>query len=251
MLRIPAYCYEIPSSRRNSRICKAPLQKEIEMEYDRAAVLEAWKKAVNYGIIDSDKLRPEIARAWARCMSLGVDPWSSEFPKCDDKLLASIRKKHAAVMDVASPVMQYLLTVFNCNVSIADMHGFVFDLITPLSAYPRTLGTYVTEALTGCGNLPMAITEKKAARVDGYEHFRSISQNYSGVAAIIHGVGAEDYVLCMNDPFLALPPSALDICISAADLVERLGASRREAFSHLSSATFLILFWRMETHLSS
>lgn len=50
------------------------------------------EKAVNYGIIDSDKLRPEIARAWARCMSLGVDPWSSEFPKCDDKLLASIRK---------------------------------------------------------------------------------------------------------------------------------------------------------------
>ena len=36
------------------------------MEYDRAAVLEAWKKAINYGVIDHSKLRPEIARAWAR-----------------------------------------------------------------------------------------------------------------------------------------------------------------------------------------
>ena len=58
------------------------------MEYDRAAVLEAWKKAVNRGVIDTAKLRPEIARAWARCMSLGVDPWSSDFSKSDEALLA-------------------------------------------------------------------------------------------------------------------------------------------------------------------
>lgn len=208
------------------------------MEYDRAAVLEAWKKAVNRGVIDTAKLRPEIARAWARCMSLGVDPWSSDFSKSDEALLASMRRRHAAVMEAASPVLQYLLTLFNCNASIADMHGFVFDLVTPLSAYPRTLGTYVTEPLTGCGNITITIQDRKPCRVDGYEHYRAISQNYSGVAALIRGVGSEEYVLCINDPFVALPQNALKLCVAAAALVEKLGASRREAFSHLSSAAF-------------
>ena len=129
------------------------------MNYNRAAVLEAWKKAVNEGVIDTSVLRPEVARAWARCMTLGVDPWGSDFSKYDDHLLQTMRHRHAAVIDAASPVLQYLLTLFNCNASIADMHGFVFELVTPLSGYPRTLGTYVNEALTGNGNITMTIQE--------------------------------------------------------------------------------------------
>ena len=54
------------------------------MAYDKATVLEAWKKAVNYGIIDAKALRPEIARSWARCMSCGTSPWSADFPKCEE-----------------------------------------------------------------------------------------------------------------------------------------------------------------------
>lgn len=208
------------------------------MVYDKYAVLEAWKKAVNTGTIDSARLRPEVARAWARCMACGTDPWSSEFPRTDEKLLKTMRKKHAAVMNAASPVLQYLLTVYNCNCSLSDMHGFVFDLVTPLPMYPRTLGTYVTEQLNGNGNITIAIQEHKPYRVDGYEHFRAIAQGYSGLAAIINGVGGEDYVLCMNDMFSVFPDNALDVCIAAAKLVEELGVSRRAAFSHLSSATF-------------
>lgn len=208
------------------------------MEYDRAAVLEAWKKAVNYGVIDHSKLRPEIARAWARCMSSGVDPWSTNFAGSDEALLEIMQKKHAAVMEAASPVLQYLLTLFNCNASIADMHGFVFDLVTPLSAYPRTLGTYVTEPLVGNGNITITIQERKPSRCDGYEHFRAIAQSYSGVSAIINKVNGQDYVLCINNPFGLLPKNALDICVAAAKLVEKLASSRREAFMHLSSAAF-------------
>ncbi len=206
------------------------------MEYDGYTVLEAWKRAVNDGVIDTARVRPEVARAWSRCMSYGLNPWSSEFPKCDDVLLAKMRERHSVVMDAASPIMQYLLTIFNCNVSIADMHGFVFDLITPLSAYSRTLGTYVTESQQGSGNITMAIVEKKPVRVDGYEHFRAVAQSYSGVAANIHG--KEDFVLCLNEPFVPLPKSALAICIAATGLVEKLYTTRREAFAHLSTAGF-------------
>lgn len=208
------------------------------MAYDKATVLEAWKKAVNYGIIDAKALRPEIARSWARCMSCGTSPWSADFPKCEEQLLNKTRQKNAQIIAAASPILQYLLAVFNCNSSLADMHGFVFDLVTPLSSYPRTLGTFVTEALNGNGNITITIQEKKPSRVDGYEHFRAISQSYSGVAALIHDPSGEDFVLCVNDPFSVLPPNALDICVAAASLVEKLRCSRRELFSQLSSATF-------------
>lgn len=208
------------------------------MAYDKDTILDAWKKAVNHGIIDTNVLRPEVARSWSRCMSCGVDPWSVDFPKTDNALLQVAQKKHAAVMEAAAPILQYLLTIFNCNASLADMHGFVFDLVTPLSSYPRTLGTYVSEALNGNGNITIAIQEQKPYRVDGYEHFRAIAQNYSGVAAIVHCPRDEKYVLCMNDPFAVLPDNALDICIAAAQLVEKLCVSRREVFSQLSSASF-------------
>lgn len=208
------------------------------MAYNKAAVLDAWKKAVNQGVIDTKVLRPEIARAWSRCMSSGVDPWSVEFPKSDEHLLSIARKKNADVMEAAAPVLQYLLTIFNCNVSLADMHGFVFDLVTPLSAYPRTLGTYVTEALNGNGNITITIQERKPCRVDGCEHFRAIAQSYSGVAAMINGPKNENYVICLNDPFAMLPENALDVCVAAAGLVEKLCGSRREVFSQLSSASF-------------
>ncbi len=207
------------------------------LEYNRTAVLEAWKKAVNQGIIDTSILRPEIARSWARCLTLGVDPWSSDFSKCDDTMLKTVRHNYAGVLEAASPVLQYLLTVFNCNASLADMHGFVFELVTPLSAYPRTFGTYVTEALTGNGNLTLVMHEKKPCRVDGYEHFRAVSQNYSGVAAPFR-VGNNDFILCMNDPFAVLPKKAQEICVAATALVEKLCSNRREVFSHLSSACF-------------
>lgn len=208
------------------------------MAYNKDLILDAWKKAVNQGVIDTNVLRPEVARSWSRCMSCNVDPWSVEFPKSDSALLQEAQKKYAAVMEAAAPVLQYLLTVFNCNASLADMRGFVFDLVTPLSAYPRTLGTYVTEELNGNGNITIAIHEQKPYRVDGYEHFRAIAQNYSGVASIIRLPRDEKFVLCINDPFTTLPDNALDICIAAAQLVEKLCVSRRELFSQLSSASF-------------
>lgn len=57
------------------------------MAYDRDTILGAWKKAVNQGIIDTNVLRPEVARSWRRCMSYNIDPWSTDFPTSDSALL--------------------------------------------------------------------------------------------------------------------------------------------------------------------
>lgn len=208
------------------------------MEYNGKEVLSAWKKFVNENILDATHLRPEIARSWLRCKEYGLDPWSSNFDKADEITLAARRKRYHKLMKAAEPVLQYLVTLFNCNASLADSEGFVFELLTPLSVYSRTLGTYVLERCTGDGNLPLALIEQKPMRVDGFEHYRAVSQNYSGVSAPVEMPDMR-YFLNINDPFLSLPPEALDICVAAGRLWKELYlADRQTLFSHLASATF-------------
>lgn len=217
------------------------------MDYNGTEVLSAWKKFVNEGILDATHLRPEIARSWLRCREYGLDPWSANFDTMDEEELRLRCTKYHKVRDAAGMVLQYLVALFNCNACVADMDGFVFELLTPLPAYPRTLGTYVIEKLTGSGNLPLALIEKKPVRVDGFEHYRAVSQNYSGVSSPMAMRDPEmGAVINMNDPFTALPKEALDICVAAGHLIETLCFSRQEIFMHLSSATFFNPILRLE-----
>lgn len=207
-------------------------------KYNSALVLEAWKRAVNTGVIDETVLRPEIARSWKRCLEAELDPWSMNQPPQDLELLRSVCDKYAEVLQGFEPVLQYLVAVFNSNASLANKQGFVFRLLTPLANYPRTLGTFCAENTVGTGNITVAIHENKPYRVDGYEHFRAYSQSYSGVAAPVNGLMGEDFVLCINNPHVPLPENALSVCITAAELAAKLCRSRRETFMHLSSACF-------------
>ena len=110
-------------------------------KYNSALVLEAWKRAVNTGVIDETVLRPEIARSWKRCLEAELDPWSMNQPPQDLELLRSVCDKYAEVLQGFEPVLQYLVAVFNSNASLANKQGFVFRLIKHLANYPRTLGT--------------------------------------------------------------------------------------------------------------
>lgn len=211
------------------------------MEYNGLEVLSAWKKFVNEGILDATHLRPEIARSWLRCRDYGLDPWSSNYDAMDEDELRHRQNKYHRVIEAAEPVLQYLVTIFNCNASLADMDGFVFELLTPMCVYSRTLGTYVIEKYTGSGNLPICLMERKPVRVDGFEHYRSVAQNYCGVSSLMSLLEPDmEAIINLNDPFTTLPREALDICISAGHLVEMLCAPRQEVFKHLSSATFFI-----------
>ena len=209
------------------------------MDYNGMAVLAAWKKFVNKGILEATHVRPEIARSWIRCREHGIDPWSVNFDKMHEEELSLRRAKYNRLIEAAWVVLQYLATLFNCNSSLSDMDGFVFELVTTLTVYSRTLGTFVLENLAGTGNLPLAMCEKKPIRVDGFEHYRAVSQNYSGVSVPLNipnpKMGA---ILNINDPFMSLPDETLDIAIAAGKLIEKLCGPRQQVFTYLSSASF-------------
>ncbi|SHN80113.1 sigma-54-dependent Fis family transcriptional regulator [Desulfitobacterium chlororespirans] len=185
-------------------------------------VLLAWQTFISRGIILEDKVRPIIARSWQRCLSYGLDPWSSDFPKCSDTLLTEKRREYEPLRFRVKPVMELLFALLHCNISICDGEGFVFDLITPLKSYPRTLGTYIKESTCGNGAMTIALHEKVPVRIDGYEKYRVISHPYSSVCSPIVMNGEVLGAINATSPFGALPQEAFGLITAAGKLIESL-----------------------------
>ena len=55
-------------------------------------VLEQWERFHRQEPVDESAVRPLILRSWKRCRAAGVNPWSSDFPSMDEKLLAELEK---------------------------------------------------------------------------------------------------------------------------------------------------------------
>jgi len=188
--------------------------------YTQEDTLLAWKTFIASGVILKDKVRPIVARSWEHCRESGLDPWSSSFPKCSNSFLTKKRTQYAELLSIASPVMNYVCTLLNNNISICDAEGFCFELVTPLKYYPRTLGTYVKEETCGNGAVTISLNERIPSRVDGYEHYRIISHHHSNVSSPYFKGDTFMGVLNAVSPFGDLPEKALQLIISAAKIIE-------------------------------
>lgn len=197
--------------------------------YDREKMAEAWRTFVNGDVIDEKVVRPEVARSWRRCKAAGLSPWSSDFPATDEKLLKEKRAAYAHSLAANQPVMKMLLALCQCNVSLMDQENFVFEFYSPLSYYPRTFGTHLREEEVGTGNATCVAVEKKPVRFDGFEHYRTVAQSYSGVSVpFLDAEGRYFGALNMNSPFGSLPDFALEMCevgVSLADSFFMMGQS--------------------------
>lgn len=201
--------------------------------------LEAWKTFVSTGEILQDKVRPDIALSWKRCRNAGLNPWSSDFAKENTALLREKRLRYKPSLAATQPVMRFLKVLLGCNVSLMDGENFVFELLSPLNTYSRTLGTFMREAEVGTGNATLVCSEKEPVRIDGFEHYRAIAQSYSGVAApYLDSKGHYFGALNFNSPFGFLPPSALDLCVQGVELTKALYDMGPRAQLALSTVDF-------------
>ncbi|MGN0078109.1 MAG: sigma 54-interacting transcriptional regulator, partial [Coriobacteriales bacterium] len=207
--------------------------------YEENAMAAAWRLFMNTGVVDENVVRPVIARSWRRCRSAGVNPWSLEFPPANEGLLAEKRKLYSHSIEANEPVMQVLMALLKCNVSLMDQENFVFAFETPLPNYPRTKGTYQHECVLGTGNSTVVAYEKRPVRVDGFEQYRSVSHGYSGVSSPYIDVDGEYFgALNLNSPFGPLPPQALDMCAAGVSLCNELFSMGRDMWSCLRSVEF-------------
>lgn len=209
------------------------------MIYRKEHAIEAWKTFVSTGTILEDKVRPEIARSWIRCRAAGVNPWSSDFVDQNVALLEEKRARFAASLKATTPVMKFLKEMLGCNVSLMDGENFVFELLSPLTTYPRTFGTFMREEDVGTGNATLVAYEKRPVRVDGFEHYRAIVQTYSGVSMPYLDAAGKYYgALNINSPFAVLPQSALDLCRIGVSLTNDLHRAGSKAGALLSTVDF-------------
>jgi sigma-54 dependent transcriptional regulator, acetoin dehydrogenase operon transcriptional activator AcoR len=207
--------------------------------YNREKAIEAWKAFVNSGIILEGFVRPEIERSWLRCQKAGVDPWSTDFDEPNIKLLEEKRNRFERSLVSNRPVMRFLMALLGCNVSLQDAEDFIFELMTPMVAYPRTFGTFMREEKVGTGNATIVAYEKKPVRCEGFEQYRAIAQSYCGVSAPFLDAGDNYFgALNLNAPFDVLPPSALDLCAAGVELSKVLYNAKSSASSLLSSVSF-------------
>ena len=209
------------------------------MIYRKEHAIEAWKTFVSTGTILEDKVRPEIARSWIRCRAAGVNPWSSDFVDQNVPLLEEKRTRFAVSRKATTPVMKFLKDMLGCNVSLMDGENFVFELLSPLTTYPRTFGTFMREEDVGTGNATLVAYEKRPVRVDGFEHYRAIVQTYSGVSMPYLDAAGKYYgALNINSPFAVLPQSALDLCRIGVSLTNDLHRAGSKAGALLSTVDF-------------
>lgn len=209
------------------------------MDYSDNLALEAWKTFVSTGEILEGKVRPEIAASWLRCMAQGLDPWSTNFRSKNTTLLNEKRERFSASLRATVPVMNFLKSLLGANVSLMDGENFVFELFSPLTLYPRTCGTYMHEKDVGTGNATLVAVERKPVRVDGFEHYRTIAQSYSGVSApYLDAQGRYFGAMNINSPFRNLPPCSLDLCIQGVKLTEELHAAGDQVHLLLLSTSF-------------
>lgn len=191
-------------------------------DYTQEEILQAWKTFISRGIILEDKVRPAVARSWTRCRDHGLDPWSADYPKCSDSMLKQRRSRYADIWALAGVVMKYTFALLDCNISISDHEGFVYELMTPLKSYPRTLGTFVNESTVGNGAITIALKEHIPVRTEGYEHYRVIAHSSSNVSAPIMIDGRLVGVLNAVSPFGSLPAKTLPLIVAAVKMIERL-----------------------------
>ncbi len=207
--------------------------------YDENAMAAAWRLYMNSGVIDESVVRPMIARSWRRARAAGVNPWSLDFPPSNNNLLREKRNAYSHSIEANEPIMQVLAALLNCNVSLMDQENFVLAFETPLPNYPRTKGTFQHESIQGTGNSTVVAYERRPIRIDGFEHYRSVSHGYSGVSSPFLDVNGEYFgALNLNSPYGMLPPQALDMCTMGVSLSNELFTMGRSVWSRLRSTEF-------------
>ena len=189
-------------------------------ELDDDRTFTAWQTFVTEGTLLLDYVRPEIARSWQRCREFNLHPWSL-VPKPDHAKLQGKRRKYMALLPIVTPAVEYIKVLMDANGLMADAKGFVYELLSPIKNYPRSLGTYQTERNYGTYSTTITLAEQMASRTDGYEHYLIVGHARSCASAPVfdshHKLAG---VLSAVRTYKRLPPAALACVTSLAQLIE-------------------------------
>lgn len=194
--------------------------------------LHTWKKFIDEGVLDSNRINERISESWYRCKQANVNPHMSK----GQKILSSVffqeqKKKSEIFLDIALPQIQNMrktIDELQMMALLIDPDGYVLSLSGNKQTLKRAKhinfieGVKWTEAAVGTNAIGTALEIEEAIMISGTEHYSVVSHSWSCAAAPIHNDdGKLIGILDFSCPIEFSHPYMLGMVTSIAHAIER------------------------------
>ncbi|PGK33858.1 sigma-54-dependent Fis family transcriptional regulator [Bacillus anthracis] len=194
--------------------------------------LHTWKKFVDEGVLDSNRINERISESWHRCKQANVNPHMNKGQKIlSSNFFQDQKKKSEIFLDIAIPQLQNMrktIDELQMMALLIDPDGYVLSLSGNQQTLKRAKyinfieGVKWTEAAVGTNAIGTALEIEEAIMISGTEHYSVASHSWSCAAAPIHNDdGKLIGVLDFSCPIEFSHPYMLGMVTSLAHAIER------------------------------
>lgn len=194
--------------------------------------LHTWKKFVDEGVLDSNRINERISESWYRCKQANVNPHMNKGQKIlSSNIFQDQKKKSEIFLDIAIPQIQNMrktIDELQMMALLIDPDGYVLSLSGNKQTLQRAKqinfieGVKWTEAAVGTNAIGTALEIEEAIMISGTEHYSVASHSWSCAAAPIHNDdGKLIGVLDFSCPIEFSQPYMLGMVTSIAHAIER------------------------------
>ncbi|KYZ69221.1 sigma-54-dependent Fis family transcriptional regulator [Bacillus sp. GZT] len=194
--------------------------------------LHTWKKFVDEGVLDSNRINERISESWYRCKQANVNPHMNKGQKIlSSNIFQDQKKKSEIFLDIAIPQIQNMrktIDELQMMALLIDPDGYVLSLSGNEQTLKRAKhinfieGVKWTEATVGTNAIGTALEIEEAIMISGTEHYSVASHSWSCAAAPIHNDdGKLIGVLDFSCPIEFSHPYMLGMVTSIAHAIER------------------------------
>ncbi|HDR6216313.1 MULTISPECIES: sigma 54-interacting transcriptional regulator [Bacillus cereus group] len=194
--------------------------------------LHTWKKFVNEGVLDSNRINQRISESWHRCKQANVNPHMNKGQKVlSSNIFREQKKKSEIFLDIALPQIQNMrktIDELQMMPLLIDPDGYVLSLSGNKQTLKRAKhinfieGVKWTEAAVGTNAIGTALEIEEAIMISGTEHYSVASHSWSCAAAPIHNDdGKLIGVLDFSCPIEFSHPYMLGMVTSIVHAIER------------------------------
>lgn len=194
--------------------------------------LHTWKKFIDEGVLDSNRINERISESWHRCKQANVNPHTNKGQKIlSSHFFREQKKKSEIFLDIALPQIQNMrktIDELQMMALLIDPDGYVLSLSGNKQTLKRAKhinfieGVKWTEEAVGTNAIGTALEIEEAIMISGTEHYSVASHSWSCAAAPIHNDdGKLIGVLDFSCPIEFSHPYMLGMVTSIAHAIER------------------------------
>ncbi len=198
-----------------------------------------WKRFVQEGVIDPNRIDKQISESWLRCKRRSVDPYSGKGYRILEGRTLSLRKKsQQELYDISLPHIEKLYKFLEDSGMIAlliDPEGYVLSMKGERQAIESAReinfieGVRWTEEDVGTNAIGTALVSQEPIMVLGTEHYSVASHNWSCAASPIRDDSGQLLgILDISCPLERSHPNTLAIVTTVTYAIESEWTKQRQ-----------------------